>query len=66
MINRQDKSLPPQEIHANLQKWKKLDVEYVEFSEYFANSISKSDFNQSFLNQLELTKYEEITVFQNS
>lgn len=46
-------------------KWKKIEVEYAEFTEYFQNSINKGAFFQSFLNVIDIPKYEELTVFQN-
>jgi hypothetical protein len=64
---RQDKSVPPKGPTSILMgNWKKMHIEYGEFQEYFVNSISKSAFSQSFYTVVEMSKYEEMTVFQNS
>ena len=62
---RQDKSMPPHASQAALQKWKKIEVEYGEFTDFFSLSLSKSSFAQSFLPIIEIPRYEELTVFQN-
>ena len=44
-----DKSLPPKGPIAQIATWKKLEIEFGEFQEYLAASLSKSAFSQSFL-----------------
>ena len=63
---RNDKSMPPKGTIAAIASWKKLEIEYSEFQEYFATSLSKSAFHQSFRSVVEMIRYEEMTVFQNS
>lgn len=66
-LNRADKSVPPQGLSSALtSRWKKVEIEYGEFQEYFVSSIGKSAFSQSFHTVLEMSKYQEFTVFQNS
>ena len=64
---RADKSMPPKAIVARTgQKWNKLEIEYSDLSDFFASSVAKSAFVQSFRPVIEVPRYEEITIFQNS
>ena len=63
---RHDKSMPPKGASALVTTWKKLEIEYGEFQEYFVTSLNKSSFKQSFFSVVEMLKFEEMTVFQNS
>lgn len=62
----QDKSMPSKGIVATIEKWKKLEIEYGDFSEYFASTLAHSAFGQSFLSTVELMRYEELTIFQST
>ena len=58
--------MPPKGASALVSTWKKLEIEYGEFQEYFVSSLNKSSFKQSFFSVVEMLKFEEMTVFQNS
>jgi hypothetical protein len=62
----QDKSMPSKGVLATLEKWKKLEIEYGDFSDYFASTLAHSAFSQSFLPTFELMRYEEVTIFQST
>jgi hypothetical protein len=56
--NRKDKSMPPRGKTPVTNPWKKLSIEYGQFSDYFANLLKKSAFTKSFLSVIDIQKYE--------
>ena len=61
--------MPPRlnnKTEAASEPFKKLSVEYGQFSDYFSKLLDSSMFHKSFLGTVELAKFQEITVFQHS
>ena len=59
--------MPPKGIVARTgQRWNKMEIQYSDLSDFFAASVTKSAFVQSFRPVIEVPKYEEITIFINS
>ena len=56
--NRKDKSMPPRGKTPVTNPWKKLNVEYGQFPDYFANLLKKSAFSKSFIPVIDIQKYE--------
>lgn len=44
--------------------WTKVPLEYGQFADYFISMLSKSQYGQSFLSTIEMSKYDEYTVFR--
>lgn len=61
-----DKSVPPRGKTPNVTPWTKVPVQYGQLNDYVAALIAKSEFKDSFIGQIELNKYEEVTAFRYS
>ena len=56
--DRKDKSMPPRGKTPLTNPWKKLNVEYGQFPDFFLNLLKKSAFCKSFQPLVEISKYE--------
>ena len=59
-----DKSMPPRGKTPVVLPWTKVPLEYGQFADYFTSLLNKSQFGSSFLQIVEMARYDEITIFR--